>query len=116
MKKMLLVLGLMIVIGTCLWMFFFNPEKLNPETSAGKTIYYAMITGLGVQDENGRYKYELTSYNEGGNEKKLGFSAGKQLGEGAYVQLYHTLIRGVTYWKEVTFAELPKAVQEQYQQ
>lgn len=36
MKKMLLVLGLIIVIGTCLWMFFFNPEKLNPETSAGK--------------------------------------------------------------------------------
>lgn len=116
MKKISLVLGLIIVIGACLWMFFFSPEKLTPENSAGKTIYYTMIIGLGVQDENGRYNYELTSYNEKGKEKKLGFSAGKQLREGAYVQLYNTLIRGVTHWEEVTFEELPEAVQRQYQQ
>ncbi|MCE5169841.1 YxeA family protein [Paenibacillus profundus] len=115
MKKILLVLGLILVVGACLLMFFFNSEKLTPENSAGKTIYYTMITGLGVQDENGRYNYELTSYNEKGKEKKLGFSAGKQLREGAYVQLYNTLIRGVTYWEEVTFEELPEAVQQQYQ-
>ncbi|NOU64083.1 YxeA family protein [Paenibacillus sp. LMG 31461] len=97
-------------------MFFFSSEKLMPENSAGKTIYYTMITGLGIQDENGRYNHELTSYNEKGKEKKLGFSARKQLREGAYVQLYNTLIRGVTHWEEVTFEELPEAVQWQYQQ
>lgn len=107
------MLGLIIVIGTCLWMFFFSSEKLTPENSAGKTIYYTMVTGLGIQDENGRYNYELTSYNEKGKVKKLGFSAGKQLREGTYVQLYNTLIRGVTHWEEVTFEELPEAVQRQ---
>ncbi|MCR8980892.1 YxeA family protein [Brevibacillus laterosporus] len=115
MKKIFLVLGLIIVIMACLWMFFFSPEKLTPENPAGKTVYYTMITGPGVQDENGRYDYELTAYNEEGTEKKLEFSAGKQLRKGAYVQLYYTLIRGVTYWEEVTFEKLPEAVQQQYQ-
>jgi uncharacterized protein (TIGR01655 family) len=115
MKKILLVLGLIIVIGACLLMFFFTPDKLTPENPAGKTVYYTMITGPGNKGENGRYGYELTAYNEKGKEKKLNFSTGKQLREGAYVQLYYTLIRGVTHWEEVTLEELPKAVQQQYQ-
>lgn len=115
MKKILLVLGIVIVIGACLMMFFFSPDKLTPENPAGKTVYYTMITDPGLQGENGRYYYELTAYNEKGKEKRLDFSAGKQLKEGAYVQLYHTLIRGVTHWEEVTFEELPSAVQQQFQ-
>lgn len=114
MKKILLVLGFIIVIGVCLLMFFFSPEKLTPDNSAGKTIYYTEITGPGVQGKNERYGYELTAYNEEGKGKKLSFSAGKQLREGAYVKLYYTLIRGVTHWEEVNFKELPKAVQQQY--
>jgi uncharacterized protein YxeA len=35
--------------------------------------------------------------------------------KGAYVQLYNTLIRGVTHWEEITFEELPEAVQQEYQ-
>ncbi|MNH44648.1 hypothetical protein D3C79_1068760 [compost metagenome] len=69
-----------------------------------------------MQDVNGRYDYELAAYNAKGNEKKLSFSAGKQLRTGAYIQLYYTLIRGVTHWNEVTFEELPEAVQQQYQE
>lgn len=115
MKKLLLMLGLIFVIGVCLWMFFFTPKKLTPENPAGKSVYYTMITGSGVQDDNGRYDYELTTYNEKGKEKKLEFSAGKQLRKEAYVQLYHTRIRGVTHWEEVTFEELPEEVQQQYQ-
>ncbi|MFD3448910.1 YxeA family protein [Microbacteriaceae bacterium 4G12] len=114
MKKILLVLGFIIVIGACLWVFFFTPEKLTPDNPAGKNVCYTEITGHGVQGENGRYDYELTAYNEKGTKKKLSFSAGKQLREGAYVQLYYTLIRGVTHWEEVTFEELPKAVQHHY--
>lgn len=114
MKKILLVLGFIIVIGACLWMFFFTPEKLTPDNHAGKTLYYTEITGAGVQKENGRYDYELTAYDEKGKKKKLSFSAGKQLREGAYVQLYYTLLRGVTHWEEVNFIKLPKAVQQQY--
>ncbi|WP_240419374.1 YxeA family protein [Paenibacillus periandrae] len=112
MKKIWLVLGLLIVIGACLWIFFFTPEKLTPDNPAGKTVFYTIINEPGVQDENGRYGYELTAYNEKGKEKKLGFSAGKPLRKGAYVQLYNTLIRGVTHWEEITFEELPEAVQQ----
>lgn len=115
MKKILLpVLALIIVIGVSLCMFFFSTEKLTPENAAGKTVYYTKISGAGAQDGE-RYDYELTTYDEKGKEKKLAFSAGKQLREGAYVQLYHTLLRGVTYWEEVDFEELPKTVQQKYQ-
>jgi len=115
MKKVMLMLGLIIVIVACLWMFFLSPEKLTPENPAGKTVYYTMITGSGVQVENERFNYVTNAYNEKGKEKKLSFSAGKELKEGAYIQLYSTLIRGVTHWKEVTFEELPNAVQQKYQ-
>lgn len=115
MKKIWLILGLIIVIIACLWMFFFSPEKLTPDNSAGKSVYYTMVIGPGVQDDNGRYDYELSAYSEKGKEKKLGFSTGKQLRTGAYVQLYNTLIRGVTHWEEITFEELPEAVKQQYQ-
>lgn len=116
MKKILLMLGIILVIGACVWMFFLTPGKLTPENPAGKTIYYAMITDPGVQDKNERYDYELTAYNEKGKEKKLEFSAGKPLRKGAYVELYYTRIRGVTYWEEVTFEELPEAVRQKYHQ
>ncbi|MDQ0300379.1 uncharacterized protein (TIGR01655 family) [Salibacterium salarium] len=116
MKKILLIPGLIIVAGVCLSMIFYNPDKLEPENPAGKTIYYTEITGAGSQGESGRYNYELTAYDEKGEEKNLSFSAGKQLREGAYIQLYHALIRGITHWEEVTFEEMPDAVQEHYQQ
>ncbi|MEH7456407.1 YxeA family protein [Bacillus sp. JJ1127] len=114
MKKILLVLGFIIVIGACSLMLFFSPEKLTPDNPAGKTIYYTEITGSGVRDKNECYAYELTAYNEK-EKKKISFSAKKQLREGAYVQLYYTLIRGVTHWEEINFKELPEVVQQQYQ-
>ncbi|MFS0612974.1 YxeA family protein [Lederbergia ruris] len=116
MKKILLILGLIIVAGVCLFMFFYNPDKLIPDNPAGKTIYYTMITGPGSQGDSERYNYELTAYNEEGEEKQLSFSAGKQLREGAYLQLYYTRIFGVRHWEEITFEELPKAVQQLYQE
>lgn len=115
MKKTMLVLGFIIIAGIGLGIFFYSPEKLTPENPAGKTVYYTMINGPGVQGENERYDYEMTAYTEEEKEKKLSFSTGKQLREGAYIQLYYTWIRGVTYWEEVTFEELPNAVQQHYQ-
>ncbi|GIP19192.1 hypothetical protein J40TS1_48340 [Paenibacillus montaniterrae] len=109
------ILGLVVIIVASLWMFFFTPDKLTPENPAGKKIYYTVVAGQGVQDTNGRYGYELTAYNEKGKEKKLEFSAGKQLREGAYIQLYHTLLRGVTHWEEISFEDLPADVRQQLQ-
>ncbi|MEM5593945.1 DUF1093 domain-containing protein [Niallia circulans] len=83
-EKILLMLGLVIIIGICLWMFFMNPEKLKPDNPAGKTVYYTMITGSGVQDDNERYDYVLAAFNEKGEEKNLSFPLGN---------LYHTGFR-----------------------
>lgn len=116
MKKILLVLGTVIVFGACMWMFFFTPEKLTPENPAGKTVYYTKITESGVQGQNGRYDYKVIAYDEKKKKEELSFSAGKKLREGAYIQLYYTMIRGVTYWEEVSFEELPEAVQQQYRE
>ncbi|MBZ4224325.1 YxeA family protein [Bacillus wiedmannii] len=115
MKKILLVLGVIILIGACMWMFFFTPEKLTPENPAGKTVYYTKITGSSVQGQNGRYDYEVIAYDEEKKKEELSFSAEKKLRERAYIRLYYTMIRGVTYWEEVSFEELPKAVQQQYE-
>ncbi|MCC2337920.1 YxeA family protein [Bacillus tropicus] len=115
MKKILLICGSIIVFWVCIWMFFFTPEKLTPENPAGKTMYYTKISGSGVQGENRRYDYEVIAYDEKKKQKELSFSAGKKLREGAYIQLYYTMLRGVTSWKEVSFKELPETVQQQYE-
>jgi len=114
MKKILVLLGLLIVIVVCLWMFFLSGVRQAPDNPAGKTIYYTMIASSGSLDANKRYDYEVIAYNERGKEKKLKFSASKELKEGAYIRLYYTVIRGVTSWQEVSFQELPDAVQEKY--
>lgn len=115
MRKILLISGSIIVFGVCIRMFFLTPEKLTPENPAGKTVYYTKISGSGVQGENRRYDYEVIAYDEKKKQKELSFSAGKKLREGAYIQLYYTMLRGVTSWKEVSFKELPETVQQQYE-
>lgn len=115
MKKVLLVTGLLLLIAACAWMFLFTPDKLTPDNPASKTVYYTMIAGPGKPNENGRYDYKLTAYNSKGKEKTIGFSTGKPLQEGTYVQLYHAFIRGVTHYEVVAFEELPDAVRRQYQ-
>jgi uncharacterized protein (TIGR01655 family) len=115
MKKIGLIWALIFVIVACLCMFFFSSKKLTPENPAGKTIFYTMVTSSGEQNNNERYVYEVIAYNEKGKEKKLSFSAGKPLRNGAYVELYHTLLRGVTHWKEVAYADLPETVKQKYQ-
>lgn len=82
-----------------------NPEKLKPDNPAGKTVYYTMITGSGVQDDNERYDYVLAAFNEKGEEKNLSFPLGN---------LYHTGFRGVTHWEEIDFEGLPEAVKQRY--
>lgn len=114
MKKILLVVALIIIIFGCLLMLLMTPDKLIPDNPAGKTVYYTIVNDFGVENEDKRYDYKLTAYNKKGKEKMLEFSAGKQLREGAYLQLYYTKLRGVTHWEEVTFEELPKTVQQLY--
>jgi uncharacterized protein (TIGR01655 family) len=108
MKKALTILALVIVILTCLWLFFMDPAKLTPDNPAGKTTYYTIVNQSTVdKDDNGRYAYKLVSYTDEGKSKTLSFSTSKLLKNGAYLKLYVSTLRGVTHWEEVTAEDLP---------
>ncbi|WP_440896691.1 YxeA family protein [Amphibacillus sp. Q70] len=114
-KVILLLVGLVIMVGGCAMLFSYDADKLSPDHPKGKDIYYTVITEEGTEGNSDRHIYQVIGYDENAKEKELEFSAGHQLRQGAYIQLYHTKFRGVTYWQEVSFEELPAAVQEQFQ-
>jgi len=111
----LLVASLIIIILVAFSVFFFNPERLTPENPEGKTIYYTMIINDDIKaNSQKRYEYTLDAYNEKGEYKTLTFTSSRQLREGAYLELYVAPFRGVTYWQEVQFDELPEQVRSIY--
>lgn len=109
----LLIIALAVYIITA---WFLNPERLTPENSKGKKVYYTVVDNTNVKQSttDDRYNYILPCYDEKGIEEELTFSASKKLREGAYLKLYFTNLRGVTYWQEVEFDELPEGVQKIY--
>jgi len=114
-KKFIVILGLAIIVFAGFSIFFFSPDKLMPENSSGKKIYYTVIKNEGVKVNNDkRYEYTLDSYDEKGNRKSLIFTAKKKLREDAYVELYVAPLRGVTYWQEVMWNDMPSNVQKEY--
>ncbi|EOV9527198.1 DUF1093 domain-containing protein [Bacillus cytotoxicus] len=52
-----------------------------------------MYYSPGIQNEAGRYNYELFTYNQQGKKKRLVFSARNQLRKESYIRLYYTLFR-----------------------
>ena len=60
------------------------------------------------------YRYELPCYNGQGRAKEIAFTADRELREGAFLRLRINPLRGVTFWEEVRFDELPAAVQRVY--
>lgn len=110
------ILLLIALVGYCTTAWFLNPERLTPENSKGKEVYYTMIDNTDVTQSttDDRYNYTLPCYNDKGTKKELTFSASKKLRENAYLKLYNTTLRGVTYWQEVEYNELPEDVQKIY--
>lgn len=60
------------------------------------------------------FSYTLAAYDEKGREKEITFGASKELREGAFICLQVMPVRGVLNWREVSYEELPAAVQERY--
>lgn len=52
----------MISIG--FWMGLFSRERLILDSPSGKVMYYSKIKNPGIQNETGRYNYELFAYNQ----------------------------------------------------
>ncbi|MEI3599154.1 MULTISPECIES: YxeA family protein [unclassified Oceanobacillus] len=114
-KVILLIVGLVMIIGIGSLVLFYDYDKLSHDHPKGKDMYYTVITSEGTKDSDDRYTYEVMAYDENAKEKELEFSASNQLREGAYIQLYYTRFRGVTYWEEVDLEELSATVQEQFE-
>ena len=86
----------------------------------GKDIYYVQITMDGQKEETTddkdnpftTYKYSLPAFDEEGTEKKMEFTAQKNLRKEAYLRVYYSSKKGVTSWEEVQKDDLPAKVKE----
>lgn len=116
MKKFINILGLIIIVLIGISIKFFNPTGiLTPEDPTGKIIYYTQIINDEVKiGDNNRLEYNLECFDSNGDKKSLTFTTGKKLQEDAFVELYVAPVRGVTYWQELKWDELPLEVQKLY--
>lgn len=104
--KLLLIIGAIILIAACGLTAYFLFFKTSD--------YYVQIDNTDVKIIKQEYEYTLRTYDEHGKMKDLTFKANKKLREDAYLKLQANPTRGVIYWEEVTFDELPKDVQFRY--
>ena len=115
MKKTARLVMSLVVIIIIAFSVFYNPDKLTPKNPEGKTLYYTKIFNDERKlNDNQRYEYSLDAYDERGIKKALTFTSSNQLREEAYIELYVAPFRGVTYWQEVQFDELPEQVKSVY--
>jgi uncharacterized protein (TIGR01655 family) len=114
MKKLMIpVLAILVlVIGFLIFMKNINVNRIGADQ------YYVQIKGKGVQKiekaDSGEkfvfYEYTLSGFNKDGEEKKLTFTANKQLRVDAYLCLYVKDESKVTSYNEVKKDELPEKV------
>lgn len=83
----------------------------------GKTIYYTQIDNTKIKEitnSDMSYEYTLDCYKENGKKKTLKFKTSRELREDAFLKIEYMEITGVHSWAEVQYDELPKKVQEKY--
>lgn len=94
-------------------------------SGTGSADYYTQIDNRRMEEVHSRggvidfkgglpYSYTLLSYDEKGKEKEITFGTSKELREGAFLHLTVKPVRGVLDWAEVSYEELPPAVQKRY--
>lgn len=107
MKKLLIVsMGLTLCLLTAC-----SPQPLQ---TIGSTKYYAEIDDDGEEYEDSghtRYRYDLLGFDENGEFNELSFTAGHQLKQGAYLQVYQKKDEVITY-EEVNADDIPGKAKE----
>ena len=94
-------------------------------SGTGGAGYYTQIDNSKIEEVQSRggvidfkggmpYSYTLPVYDEKGKEKEVTFGASRELREGAFLRLTVKPFRGVLDWAEVSYEELPPAVQKHY--
>ncbi|WP_020617847.1 YxeA family protein [Paenibacillus daejeonensis] len=110
MKKVIIlvaVFGLVIVAAAGFYAAFKEDfDRFNPLYE--EEYVYVMINEPAKEDEN-RYHYQLTGYNEVGKQRKVRFSASVDLEQGTYLKL---LAKGsyTKSWESITEEQLPSGV------
>lgn len=103
-------IGFVIAIGLIAFSVFSCTYLTNVENARP---YYTRIENAHVEktpgSSGGDYTYALACFGEDGQERELVFGAGRQLREGAFLQLDVMHLRGVVSWAEVDESELPPA-------
>lgn len=105
MKKILIVsmsLLLLVLVGC-------SPQPLQ---TIGSTKYFVKVDDAGekqeIEEEDmTRYEYNLAGYDEDGEKKDLLFTAGKELKQGAFLQVYYKEDEVITF-EEVDEDEVPE--------
>lgn len=110
MKKVLAIVGVVIVVVLCIGVALF--------AGAGSSDYYSQIDNTKISEiepeGSMKYSYTLVAYDENGEAKELTFKTSRELTEDAFICLDAAPIRGVVSWEEVQYDELPAIVQSQY--
>src|SRR5699024_578386 len=105
MKKILIVsmsLFLLVLAGC-------SPQPLQ---TIGSTKYFVKVDDAGEKQEieeadTVRYEYNLVGYDKDGEKKDLLFTAGKELKQGAFLQVYYKEDEVITF-EEVEEGEVPE--------
>lgn len=107
--KMFTLVGIVLVIAVfflVFWLLFYQ-----------ESVYYTQIDNEKVQTlDSGdmRYEYSLETYDKNGKSKTVTFKTSRELRDDAYLKLDVMITRGVKTWEEIEFKDMPKNVQEQY--
>ena len=107
--KMFTLVGIVLVIAVfflVFWLLFYQ-----------ESVYYTQIDNEKVQildSGDMRYEYSLEAYDKNGKSKTVTFKTSRELRDDAYLKLDVMITRGVKTWEEIEFKDMPKNVQEQY--
>lgn len=111
MKKLVIgIAAAVIVVGGCAWL-------LNAVTGDPALRWTQIDNGRfeTLQDSDMRYQYRLESFDEDGNGEETVFKAERMLRDDAFLKLEVLPFRGVVSWEEVSYENLPAAVQEKFE-
>ena len=107
--KMFTLVGIVLVIAVfflVFWLLFYQ-----------ESVYYTQIDNEKVEildSGDMRYEYSLEAYDKNGKSKTVTFKTSRELRDDAYLKLNVMITRGVKTWEEIEFKDMPKNVQEQY--
>lgn len=99
---------ILVILVFCLvyWLLFYQ-----------NTTYYTKIDNTKVEildSGDMRYEYSLEAYDKNGKSKTVTFKTSRELRDDAYLKLDVMITRGVKAWEEIEFKDMPKNVQERY--